>query len=107
MKNYVQEGDTLEVTAPADVNSGDGVLVGKLFGIAAHSAKQGERVNIDREGVYKLPKVAAQAWATEGIPLYWDAGAATSDATGGKTKIGYSADVAANPSDFGYVVLHQ
>ncbi len=88
MKNYIQEGDTLEVTAPADTKSGDGVMVGKLFGVAAHSAKAGERVNIDREGVYVLPKVAAQAWATEGIPLYWDAGAVTSDATGGKTTLG-------------------
>ncbi|NTI86027.1 DUF2190 family protein [Agrobacterium rhizogenes] len=106
MKNYIQEGDTLELTAPADVKSGDGVLVGKLFGVAAHSAKQGERVNLDRVGVYKLPKVAAQAWG-EGIPVYWDAGAATTDGTGGKTKIGYSAAIADNPSDLGDVVLHQ
>ncbi len=106
MKNYIQEGDTLELTAPADVKSGDGVLVGKLFGIAAHSAKQGERVNLDREGVYKLPKVAAQAWG-EGVLVYWDAGAATTDGTGGKTKIGYTAAIADNPSDFGDVVLHQ
>ncbi|MBB5576376.1 MULTISPECIES: DUF2190 family protein [Rhizobium] len=106
MKNYIQEGDTLEMTAPTDVQSGDGVLVGKLFGVAAHSANQGERVNLDREGVYSLPKVAAQAWG-EGIPVYWDAGLVTSDATGGKTKIGYSANVAENPSDRGDVVLHQ
>lgn len=106
MKNHIQSGDTLEVTAPADVKSGDGVLVGKLFGVAEHSAKKDERVNIARKGVFDLPKVEAQAWG-EGVLLYWDGALVTTDSTGGKTKIGYSAHVADNPSARGDVVLHQ
>jgi len=106
MKNYIQPGDTLPLTAPADVKSGEGVLIGKLFGVAAHAALKDEQVNLAREGVFALPKVEAQAWA-EGVPLYWDAGLVTSDSTGGKVKIGYSAGIAANPSAFGDVLLHQ
>lgn len=34
MKNYVQRGDVITATAPANVTSGDGVLVGLLFGVA-------------------------------------------------------------------------
>jgi predicted RecA/RadA family phage recombinase len=107
MKNYNQSDDTIEVTAPADVNSGDGVLVGKLFGVAEFSAKAGERVNISREGVYNLPKTSAQAWV-EGDLLYWDGSKATTASnSGANTKIGYAAAVAANPSATGNVLIHQ
>ena len=35
MKNYVQPGNTITLTAPYTVASGDGLLVGSIFGIAA------------------------------------------------------------------------
>lgn len=107
MKNYKQAGCTLEVTALADVNSGDGVLVGKLFGVAEFSVKAGARVNISREGVYTLPKTSAQAWG-EGDILYWDGTKATTASnSGANTLIGYAAAVAVNPSAFGDVLIHQ
>ena len=34
MKNYIQPGNTITLTAPYDVNSGDGLLVGAIFGVA-------------------------------------------------------------------------
>ncbi|WP_460231464.1 DUF2190 family protein [Agrobacterium radiobacter] len=107
MKNYRGSADTVEVTAPADVNSGDGVLVGKLFGVAEFSAKAGQRVNISRSGIFTLPKTNAQAW-TEGAVLYWDgAKLTTADNAGANTKVGYAAAVAANPSATGDLILHQ
>lgn len=107
MKNYRGPADTVEVTAPADVNSGDGVLVGKLFGVAAFSAKAGQRVNISCSGIFTLPKTSAQAW-TEGAVLYWDgAKLTTADNAGANTKVGYAAAVAANPSPTGDLILHQ
>ncbi|CAD0207379.1 hypothetical protein EN41_13825 [Agrobacterium tumefaciens] len=107
MKNYRGPADTVEVTAPADVNSGDGVLVGKLFGVAEFSAKAGQRVNISRSGIFALPKTNAQAWA-EGAVLYWDGTKlTTADNAGANTKVGYAAAVAANPSATGDLILHQ
>ncbi|WP_367354113.1 DUF2190 family protein [Agrobacterium pusense] len=107
MKNYRGPADTVEVTAPADVNSGDGVLIGKLFGVAEVSAKAGERFNIARKGLFTLPKTKAQGWA-EGSVLYWDgAKATTADNGGASPKIGYAAADAINPSDFGEVLVDQ
>ncbi len=107
MKNYRGPADTVEVTAPADVKSGDGVLVGKLFGVAEFSAKAGQRVNIARKGLFTLPKTNGQAWA-EGAILYWDgAKTTTADNGGANTKVGYAAAVAINPSDFGEVLVDQ
>lgn len=43
MKTFIQNGDVITVTAPTGgVASGDGVIVGSLFGIAAFTAAEGE-----------------------------------------------------------------
>lgn len=51
MKNYIQEGRMITVAAPAgSVTSGDGVIVGSLFGIATEAAGDGVttvRVRLD------------------------------------------------------------
>ena len=72
MKNFIAVGNTLTITASADVASGDGVLVGSLFGVAAWGAASGEQVEINLGGVYDLPKAPSQAW-TVGARVYWDA----------------------------------
>ena len=71
MKNYVQEGDVLTVTAPAAVLSGAGVLVGSIFGVASADSASGAEVEIQLEGVFDLAKAASQAW-TVGALIYWD-----------------------------------
>ena len=71
MKNYVQPGNTLTLTAPYAVSSGDGLLVGAIFGVAAGTAALGEPVEAALTGVYDLKKVASQAWAA-GDKVYWD-----------------------------------
>ena len=71
MKNYVQPGNTITLTAPYAVTSGDGLLVGAIFGVAAGTAALGEAVETAVEGVFDLKKVASQAWAT-GDKIYWD-----------------------------------
>lgn len=58
MKNYIQRGDTITVPAPAALKSGDGVQIGKLFGIAFTDAASGEDVALAVSGVYALPKSA-------------------------------------------------
>ena len=44
MKNYVQPGNTITLTAPYAVTSGDGLLVGAIFGVAAGTAILGDPV---------------------------------------------------------------
>jgi|SRR5687768_6473755 len=106
MQNFVQIGDVVTVAAPADVSSGDGVLVGTLFGVAAFDALSGADVEIKTRGVFELAKNSAEAW-TVGIAIYWDATAkvVTSTSTS-NTLIGKALAVAANPSGTGIVRLN-
>lgn len=83
MRNFVREGDTVLVTAPANVTSGQGVLVGNLFGVATGAAASGSTVEIVVEGVVELPKATGVA-INEGVRVFWDnaAGNVTTTATG-------------------------
>lgn len=107
MKNYIQPGDTVTVTAPYDVASGGGVLVGTLFGIATGSATSGEEVEIKISGVYEHAKTSAQAWATVGLAIYWDNTnkVFTTTATD-NTLVAKNLAVTANPSATGVVRLN-
>src|SRR5438067_8695103 len=71
MKNKVQTGLTIGVIASANVLSGQGVLVGALFGVAAFSAASGTVVEIERTGVFDLPAASADT-GTQGAKIYWD-----------------------------------
>ncbi len=41
MQNFLQEGRTLTLTAPYNVNSGGGMLVGSIFAVATNAASSG------------------------------------------------------------------
>ena len=87
MRNFVQPGDTVTVIAPAAVNSGDGMLVGALFGVAVATAAISTNVEMVTEGVVDLPKAAVAI--TQGAKVYWIS--ATSNVTNsaaGNTLIG-------------------
>jgi len=71
MKNYVQPGNTITLTAPYAVTSGDGLLVGSIFGIASGDAALNDPVEAALTGVFDLTKVGSQAWAV-GAKVYWD-----------------------------------
>ncbi|MEO5364575.1 MAG: DUF2190 family protein [Magnetococcus sp. DMHC-8] len=70
MRNWIQPGDTVTVVAPVAVNSGDGVLVGALFGVAMSAAAVSANVEMITEGVVDLPKAAVGV--TQGSKVYWD-----------------------------------
>lgn len=82
MKTYIQPGHAVTLAAPAAVLSGDGLLVGSLFGIATHDAASGAEVETQLTGVVDMAKAASQAW-TVGAKVYWDntAKVATTTAT--------------------------
>ena len=71
MKNFIQSGKVVTVTAPANLVSGQGALVGAIFGVAANDAMQGAPVEILREGIFVLGAVTADTLAT-GDKVYWD-----------------------------------
>ena len=107
MKNYLQPGNVITVTAPAALASGDGCLVGSLFGVACGTYIEGDAdAELAVVGVFELPKVSAQAW-TAGAKVYWNATdkACTTMATG-NTLIGAAVKAAANPSATGIVRLN-
>lgn len=52
MKNYVQPGNTITLTAPYAVTSGDGLLVGSIFGIASADAALNDPVEAALTGVF-------------------------------------------------------
>lgn len=69
MMNYVQRGHVVTVTAPAAVSSGDFVVVGALYGVAATDAVQDAEVEIALEGVFEFPVTGL----SQGDVVYWDA----------------------------------
>jgi predicted RecA/RadA family phage recombinase len=71
MRNYIQPGHAITLAAPYDVASGDGLLVGSIFGVATHDASTGAEVEAQLTGVVEITKVGTQAW-TAGARVYWD-----------------------------------
>lgn len=73
MNNALQDGRSVTVAAPADVTSGDFIVISKLCGICVNTVKSGANVAITRPGTgaYTLPKATGETWAI-GDKLYWD-----------------------------------
>lgn len=73
MKNFVQPGNTISVTAPpGGVTSGDGVLIGNIFGVAGADAPAGTSVGLVTVGVFDLLKLNTDTIG-QGQRVYWDA----------------------------------
>jgi predicted RecA/RadA family phage recombinase len=72
MKNYIQEGNTLSLVAPAGgVVSGNIVIVGLLIAVATTTQAVGELFEGNIGGVYEFTKTTANAPA-QGSICYWD-----------------------------------
>lgn len=64
MRNFVQPGDNIDLaSAPYNVLSGQGVVVGRLFGTANADALIGAPVVITTEGVFDIAKNANDTFA--------------------------------------------
>lgn len=108
MKNYVQKGETLTLTAPYAVSSGGGALVGSIFGVAAADYASGAEGEFQVEGVFDLTREtgAGTVWSA-GDLVYWDNTnkRATKTATGNKL-IGVAVRAAADGDATGRVRLN-
>lgn len=96
MKNYVQQGDVLDLAAPYDVASGAGFLIGQIFAVATAAALSTKPVEGKTTGVFDL-KYTVAATAAVGDLIYWDDTAknVTKTASSNK-KIGYCVKAAAS-----------
>lgn len=73
MKNYVQEGDILTLTAPYAVSSGGGALIGSIFGISVTDLASGSVGSFRLEGVFTHSKATgAGTGGTQGAKAYWN-----------------------------------
>ncbi len=61
----------IDVAAPADVTSGEGVLITSLFGVASKTVLSGETVSIATEGVYSIAKLTTDVMAV-GVKVNWN-----------------------------------
>jgi predicted RecA/RadA family phage recombinase len=99
MKTYIQPSRTLTVTAPAGgVVSGQGVLIGTLFGIAQYDSVEGAEVEILTEGVVEIGKTSALQ-IDVGDRLFWDgANKVVNKTATAQVCVGIAVSTAANPS---------
>jgi predicted RecA/RadA family phage recombinase len=94
-RNYVQPGKTLTFTAPYQRNSGEGALIGAIFGVALQTVANAVAGEFAICGVWDITKTAAQTF-TEGALVYWDNAAKSVTAVStGNTRIGVAARAAA------------
>ena len=105
-RNFIGEGEAVDLPAPYDVTSGSGALVGTLFGVALNTYKSGDMGVFGTEGIWDLKKTSAQAW-TVGQAIYWDNTAKeATNVVGTNTLIGKAVLAAVNPSSTGRVRLN-
>jgi predicted RecA/RadA family phage recombinase len=69
--NFIAGVDRWELPAPYAVTSGQGLLVGALFGIALATAANGANVPVSFEGIFDVTKEPSLA-ITQGARLFWD-----------------------------------
>lgn len=106
MKNYIQPGRTLTITAPSGgVTSGQGVLTGTLFGIATSDAAEAAEVEILTEGVVEIGKTSALQ-IDVGDRVFWDATNKVVNKTAtAQVCVGVAVSAAANPSSTVRILL--
>jgi predicted RecA/RadA family phage recombinase len=103
--NFIQDGEILSLTAPYDVSSGDGFLVGSIFAVAKTMALSSASVEGATEGVWELAKATGTAWSV-GDRIFWDDSAKKCTKTAsGNTLIGVCTKDAASGDATGYVNL--
>ncbi|MGT2507906.1 DUF2190 family protein [Cupriavidus basilensis] len=96
MKNFVQCGDTLTITAPYALNSGDAVLVGKIFGVAVANIANGADGEVITEGVFDVTALSTDTPA-QGAVLYWDTvNKRLTTTSAGNTRVGVATVAKAN-----------
>lgn len=98
MKNFIQPGEVVTLAAPYDRLSGEGALVGALFGVATVDVLSGISAEFAVEGVFSLAKsTGASTGGAQGAKAYWDNSAKKITAVAsGNTHVGYFTETCAD-----------
>lgn len=95
MRNFVQDGEVLTLTAPYAVASGGGAKVGSIFGVACGTVADAAEGEFAVVGVFDLPK--ASGAITQGAKVYWDdTNKVVTGTASGNTLIGVAVKAAAS-----------
>lgn len=98
MKNFLQAGSNLTLTAPAAVVSGQLVKIGSIIGVAAGTAASGASVDLVTHGVFELPKVSTDDISVGASVYHRASDNLVTITASGNTKIGVAVTAAGNPS---------
>lgn len=73
MKNFISQGNTLSFIndTGAPIKSGNGALLGTIFGVAAGDIAANAAGVLNLVGTYELTKAPSEAWSL-GAAVYWD-----------------------------------
>jgi predicted RecA/RadA family phage recombinase len=106
MKNFVQDGKSVDFTAPAGgVVAGSFYLIGAAIVVAATTQVAGATFAGWLTGTYTVPAATGQAWI-EGAKLYWDDTAKNFTTTvGSNTKAGIAAVAKLSATAIGQIRL--
>ena len=96
MKLYAQPGESIPMTAPYTVTSGQGALIGTLFGVATADITSGAVGTFLIEGVVTVAKATGVNWV-QGALLYWDDSAKKiTNVTTSNTRVGVAMQAQVN-----------
>jgi predicted RecA/RadA family phage recombinase len=107
MRNFVQPGETLTVTAPYALAAGEGCLVGSIFGVACGTYANGATdAEVIVEGVFDITTLGTDTPA-QGALAYWDnTNKRLTTTSSGNTKVGVFTVAKANGVTVGRVRLN-
>jgi predicted RecA/RadA family phage recombinase len=88
--NYISPGHSVTVLLPAACKSGQGVRLGKLFGIADVDGAAGDIIPVSLDGVCLLPRPVGEVWPSIGLAIYYDEAAHLATTTPTGPAIGYN-----------------
>lgn len=105
-KNFVKPGDQIGLVCPyATVSSGQGILVGQMFGIALYDGVLDDVVESAVVGVWDINALSTDV-ATQGQLAYWDnTNRRVTVTSSGNTLIGTFAEAKADAATTAYVKL--
>jgi predicted RecA/RadA family phage recombinase len=106
MKNWVQNGDFIDITSAGALAAGSFFIANGLRGVVtAGVTGAGQQTTVATRGVFTLAKATGEYWAV-GALLYWDAGNSRFTTTvGSNTLAGFAAAAAVSADTTGKVAV--
>lgn len=85
-KNFIENGEAIQITAQATVKSGEAVFIGDLVGVAIADIALGSLGACSTVGVWEFAAKAADN-IEQGATVYWDSGEKKVTTTKGSNKV--------------------